>query len=151
MEAVHHDKPGSATRQFDKFFESAKVNIGGSGLQCRPYISQLRTLDPVGSALTNVTIKSLHQFRWKATPYVVEISINRRWPNLRDMMASKKPNEDFGIKVYDRRWEKEGQFTAWGDDFEILFSGVGLAAGGEDRVRRFAEVVRDIEEALEKA
>lgn len=111
----------------------------------------------MGKALKNVTVKSIYRFRWKATAYIVEIIINRRWTHIHDM--GQPPKLDFSITIYGEHWDQlsrggtEAAGNAWGDDLDILFNDGenAVVATGQDRVGRFVSVVQDVQSVLEKA
>ena len=143
------------TTAIDQFLASATIRMQGCNFESFPQIT-LRRNDPVGKALKDVTVKSTYRFRWKTTPYIIEMGINRRWMRVDDM--TQPPKIDFSITIYGEHWDQLSQGgtqaggNAWGDGLDLLFNdGDNAAATGLDRVSRFVSVVQNVQDVLEKA
>ena len=153
IEASREDTPDGASAAVNQFIISADVRMQGRNFECWPMIT-LKSNHVIGKALTGITIKSLYQFRWKTTPYIVEITVNRRWVCIKDM--KNEPDVDFSITVYGENWNQGSHSVAqptgnaWGDELELLFSDEENAtAAGDERVRRFVGIIQGVRDAID--
>ena len=153
IEAFRGEEPAGVPAGVYQFLTSGDVRMQGRNFERWPKIT-LKSNHVIGKALTGITIKSLYQFRWKTTPYIVEVVVNRRWARLKSM--KKKPDVDFGITVYGEHWNQGTQSAAqtvgnvWGDELQLLFSDEGNAtAAGDERVRRFVDIVQGVRDAID--
>lgn len=71
----------------------------------------------LATKLKSVAIKSIYQFNWKDTGYMVQVTINRRWNTIRDMNRSPPQEADFDIMIHADVWDQDdcGQ-DEWGQD-----------------------------------
>lgn len=143
------------TTAIDQFLALATVRMQGCDFDCFPKISLMRN-DPVGRALQNITVKSLYRYRWKATDYMVEITISRRWASMATM--GRPPKVEFSITMYGEHWDQLSQGSTlaagdvWGDQLDLLFNdGDDATATGQDRTRQFVGIVQELQDVLEKA
>lgn len=144
------------TTAIDEFLASSIIRMQGQDFDFFPRIS-LKRNDPVGRALKNITVRSIYRYRWKATDYIIEIAINRRWASMVTM--GRPPKVDFSITIYGEHWDylspQRSTLAAenvWGDELDLLFNHVDdAAATGQDRTGQFVGIVQEVREILEEA
>ena len=152
LEASEEDSPVGASSAMNQFLRSAEIDMEDHSLGRWPFI-KLKKNHMIGRTLTDIAIKSLYQFRWKTTPYIVEVAVNRRWTNISDM-KEKLPNTDFGITLIGEHWSRavdQATKNQWGDDLELLFNDEEdpVAAEGEERVQRFVDVIQGVGDVID--
>ncbi|RYP88864.1 hypothetical protein DL770_004562 [Monosporascus sp. CRB-9-2] len=155
MEAYRDEEVDKTITGADQYFTSATIRMQCRGSEAHPHI-RLNAKHELAKVFRNVTTKSVYRFRWRTTPYVVEIAINRRWESISAMRQP--PKIDFGIAMYGEYWGRRSQEgtqaagNAWGDELDLLFGNEdGSAEDAEGRVCRFVTVVREVQDILEKA
>ncbi|OTB01483.1 hypothetical protein M426DRAFT_14368 [Hypoxylon sp. CI-4A] len=158
MEAVNEEKGARTFPEVVRYLRTAAIELKGldqpHNLNTYPRI-KLEPLGAVARDIKEVTVKTLYQFRWKSTSFIVQVAINRRWESLYAMKRERPPTMDLGISIFGSRWDSEEDDTAgniWGDDLQNLLDRgpTGAAAGGTDRVAYFLQMVREIRDALEQ-
>jgi hypothetical protein len=109
------------------------------------------------NAFSEVAIKSMHRYRWKATSYIVELTVNRRWPGIKDITVQ-TPQMDFEIDVYGEHWDqvtrrnvKHGDSRRWSMPVTLFGDVEGEKLRGEEQAARFFQTMREIQDALEGA
>ncbi|RYP45449.1 hypothetical protein DL768_008200 [Monosporascus sp. mg162] len=155
MEAYRDEEVDKAITGADQYFTSATIRMQCRGSEAHPHII-LNAKHELAKVFRNVATKSVYRFRWRKTPYIVEIAINRRWESISAMRQP--PKVDFGIAMYGEHWDRRSQGgtqaagNAWGDELNLLFGNEdGLAEDAVGRVCRFVIVIREIQDILEKA
>ncbi|RYO85271.1 hypothetical protein DL764_009202 [Monosporascus ibericus] len=155
MEASRDEEMDKTITGADQYFASATIRMKRRGSETHPDIT-LNAKHELAKVFRNVTTKSVYRFRWRTTPYIVEIAINRRWESISAMRQL--PKVDFGIAMYGEYWDRRSQGVAqaagnaWGDELNPLFGNEdGSAEDAEGRVCRFVTVVQEVQDILEKA
>ncbi|RYP65556.1 hypothetical protein DL771_008254 [Monosporascus sp. 5C6A] len=155
MEAYRDEEVGKTITGADQYFTSATIHMQCRESEAHPHII-LNAKHELAKVFRNVTTRSVYRFRWRTTPYIVEIAINRRWESISAM--AQPPKVDFGIAMYGEDWDRRSQGgtkaagNAWGDELNLLFgNGDDSAADAEGRVCRFVTVVREVQDIFERA
>ncbi|RYP34585.1 hypothetical protein DL766_002893 [Monosporascus sp. MC13-8B] len=155
MEAYRDEEVDKAITGADRYFTSATIRMQCRGSEAHPHII-LNTKHKLAKVFRDVTTRSVYRFRWRTTPYIVEIAINRRWESI--LAMRQPPKVDFGIAMYGENWDRRSQGgiqaaeDTWGDELNLLFGDEdGSAEDAEGRVCRFVTVVREVQGILERA
>ncbi|RYP23977.1 hypothetical protein DL765_000863 [Monosporascus sp. GIB2] len=155
MEAYRDEEVDKAITGADRFFTSATIRMQCRGSEAHPHIV-LNAKHELAQVFRDVTTRSVYRFRWRTTPYIVEIAINRRWESI--LAMRQPPKVDFGIAMYGENWDRRSQRgtqaaeDAWGDELNLLFGDEdGSAEDAEGRVCRFVTVVQEVQDIFEKA
>ncbi|KAI2601799.1 hypothetical protein GGR54DRAFT_53428 [Hypoxylon sp. NC1633] len=155
LEAVNEEKGEKSFPQVVRYLRSANVTLRTTD---RPHdLDVYPRLEfdahPIGALLKDVTVKTLYLFKWKTTPYVVQVAINHRWASIAAMRAS-KPTVDLEMSVFGECWDSQDNVAGniWGDELQLLLEGrdESRRAKGLDRVGDFLQTVRDIRDAFER-
>ncbi|RYP67026.1 hypothetical protein DL769_005867 [Monosporascus sp. CRB-8-3] len=155
MEAYRDEEVDKTITGADQYFMSATIRMQCRGSEAHPHII-LNANHELAKVFRDVATRSVYRFRWRTTPYIVEIAINRRWESIPAMRQP--PKVDFGIAMYGENWDRRSQRgtrtagNVWGDELNLLFGDEdGLAEDAEGRVCRFVTVVREVQDIFEKA
>lgn len=107
----------------------------------------------VAAKLKDAAMKTVYNFRWKSTPYVVQIAINHRWDGV-DAIQRGRPTVDVGMSVFGEYWdmEEDAAGNIWGDELQFLLAEEdgNVTASGTDRVGKFLQVMRDVQETVDR-
>ncbi|KAI1630980.1 hypothetical protein F4809DRAFT_205841 [Biscogniauxia mediterranea] len=158
LEAIGEDVDNRKFPRAHRYLQTAKILMKGSNndFDAYPKIS-LSSRHALATFFKTVAIKSVYRFDWKATGYIVEIAINRRWSGIKDMANRAEPGVDFNLSIYGESWDEDVQMARdgaagnlWGEDLQFLFGNEDYGQGGDllERVRGFLANIRDICDAL---
>jgi hypothetical protein len=103
----------------------------------------------------SIAIKSIYQFNWMNTGYMVQVTINRRWDTIRDMNRKPPSETDFDVMICADNWkqdvhaQKVGETVSkgLGNDLGGLLRDdrAGAPVGGElSRARELMKTIQDI-------
>jgi hypothetical protein len=113
--------------------------------------------DILHQRLKSVVMKSRYKFSWKGSGYMVQLTINRRWKDLYDMVQAPPEDVDFELSVYGENWDQDSKVRAgetvgkiWGNDLEglLLDESTKTAFG---RVQGLVRTMRDIRDFFDNA
>ncbi|KAI1373583.1 hypothetical protein F4677DRAFT_428475 [Hypoxylon crocopeplum] len=155
LEAVNEERGAKTFPDVVQYLRSAKAELRNSNrphdldvyprMQFEPHITS--------DKLKDVAVKTMYNFRWKASSYVVQIAINHQWDNIAAIRASKTPTVDFDISIFGEYWDSEDDAAGniWGDELQLLLESKdgSTTAKGIDRVGNFIHTVRDVRDAFE--
>ncbi|KAI0839019.1 hypothetical protein F5Y06DRAFT_303563 [Hypoxylon sp. FL0890] len=156
LEATNEERDTKAFPNIIRYLERAKVDLRGldrpHNFDVYPRV-KLPTNNPVAASLKDVAVKTVYRFKWRTTPYVVQITVNHRWESISAMCAEKMPTIDLGVSIFGEDWDSEDDVAGivWGDELQYLLEGGngGTAPKGIDRVANFLQTIRDIRNVLE--
>ncbi|KAI1115181.1 hypothetical protein F5Y14DRAFT_450271 [Nemania sp. NC0429] len=128
LTATIGDKKAQASTAVKQYLGMGHAELQGSRNDFRCYPSvELPSDSPLTNKLKSITMKSVYRFSWKGTGYVVQFTINRRWPDIRGMHRGPPMGTDFDVIVYGQNWEDDcragaGQTVGkiWGKDLRGL-------------------------------
>ncbi|KAI0404954.1 hypothetical protein F4802DRAFT_615149 [Xylaria palmicola] len=157
--AMPGDKKFKASQAVLKYLESGTAVLQGScnDFQCYPRI-RLPVGPPLATKLKSLTTKSIYRFGWGTTGYIVQFTINRRWPSIAAMNSSAPTETDFDITIYAENWDQDSRVHAgetvgkiWGGDLQgLLRDEAGDATGSAlSRVQGLVKTILDIRDFFE--
>ncbi|KAI0430971.1 hypothetical protein F5Y09DRAFT_341162 [Xylaria sp. FL1042] len=142
-----------------QYFERGEAKLRGSCDDFNSYPAiRLPEASPLATKLKFVTIKTIYQFRWKRSLYVVQFTINRRWKTIREMNTKTPPDMDFDVTIYADNWQDDSHVPAgetvgkiWGEELQgLLRDEAGDAREGAlGRVQGLVQTILDIRDFLE--
>ncbi|KAI0599299.1 hypothetical protein F4775DRAFT_591416 [Biscogniauxia sp. FL1348] len=158
LEAISEDLDNRKFPRVHRYLQTAKISMKGpnNDFDAYPKIS-LSSRHELATFFKSVAIKSVYRFDWKATGYIVEIAINRRWGGIEGMTNRVEPDVDLNLSIYGESWDEDVQMARdgaagnlWGEDLQFLFGHEDYGEGGEliDRVQGFLAIIRDICDTL---
>ncbi|KAI0379690.1 hypothetical protein F5Y04DRAFT_289763 [Hypomontagnella monticulosa] len=156
LEAIDEEKDAKSFPDVTRYLKSAKMVLSGEDqshdIDVYPRV-QLSTADPVAGKIKYVTVKTVYQFRWKATSYITQIAVNHRWSSIPAMNAGKAPTIDLEINVFGEFWDGDDDAVGniWGDELQLLLDAgdSSTTSGSADRVDIFIQTIKDIRNAIE--
>ncbi|KAI1766001.1 hypothetical protein GGR53DRAFT_464748 [Hypoxylon sp. FL1150] len=158
FEAVNEEKREKSYPDIVKYLRSLEFDLESPcdfhNLNVYPRLHTENKTDfkSVASKLKDAAMKTIYNFRWKSTPYVVQIAINHRWDCLAAMKGG-RPVVDLGISVFGEYWDLDDDAAGniWGDELQLLLEGGGVdaMASGIDRVNNFLQVIRDVRDTID--
>ncbi|KAI0110009.1 hypothetical protein F4814DRAFT_425325 [Daldinia grandis] len=156
LEGIEEDKGAKTFPEVTQYLRSAKVELSNSerphDLNVYPSV-KLEPVIAMESKIKNVAVKTIYQFRWKATTYIVEIAAIHRWDSIPAMRAKAVPKVELGISIFGENWDSEDDVVGnvWGDELQYLLEGLRgeTTPKGPDRVDHFLRTIGDIRDALE--
>ncbi|KAF3060045.1 hypothetical protein GL218_05044 [Daldinia childiae] len=156
LEGIEKDKGAKTFPEVTQYLRSAKAELLNSerphDLNVYPSV-KLEPFIAVESKIKYVAVKTIYQFRWKATTYIVEIAVNHRWDSINAMRAKAVPKIELGISIFGEDWEEEDDMVGnvWGDELEYILEGPRgeTTPKGPDRVDHFLRTIGNIRDALE--
>ncbi|KAI1387032.1 uncharacterized protein F4822DRAFT_431900 [Hypoxylon trugodes] len=155
LEAVQEEKGEISFRDITEYLRSAKIELNNADrphdLDVYPSV-KLGLSDMVASKVKNATVKTVYRYRWKTTPYIVEIAVSRHWDRIFAMEAGRDPIVELEISVFGEFWDAtdETAGNVWGNELELLLDTPQgkPEARGMDRVEGFVEVIKEIRNTL---
>ncbi|XXG99107.1 pre-mRNA-splicing factor prp46 [Hypoxylon texense] len=159
FEAVNEEKGGKTFPDVVKYLRSLEFDLNISGephdLDIYPRLQPNNGTDYKSAAakLKDTAMKTVYNFRWKSTSYVVQIAINHRWDSV-DAINERQPTVDIGMSVFGEYWdvEEDAAGNIWGDELEFLLEDEdedGSIVTGTDRVGSFLQVIRDVRDTVD--
>ncbi|KAI1814622.1 hypothetical protein GGS20DRAFT_585327 [Poronia punctata] len=111
--------------------------------------------------LKSVTMKSIYRYKWKASGYMVEFTINRQWRGITKMSRDPPSDIDFELTMYGGGWDNNSKVKQagetvgkfWHDDLRGLLVGEAgnSASAGVRRVQVLVDTMRDIRNFFDDA
>ncbi|KAI3331885.1 hypothetical protein HD806DRAFT_529658 [Xylariaceae sp. AK1471] len=159
--AIPGDEELRAPLAVQECLETAEAEMQGSrgDFRCYPVV-RLTRKHALAEKLKSVAMKSVYRFSWKATGYVVQFTINRRWESVAEMAQEPPHDTDFDLSIYDENWDQDsrvqfGQTLAniWRNDLGgLLRNEAGDATGSAlSRVQGLVKTVLNIRVFFEGA
>ncbi|KAI8629305.1 hypothetical protein F5Y19DRAFT_475866 [Xylariaceae sp. FL1651] len=159
FEAIPKNQKGKKSTAVQRYFETAEAVMQGSYSDFHAYPTvRLNHQHGLAKKFKSIAIKSVYQFSWKGTEYVVEYTINRRWHGIREMAEHAPPDVDFGLAIYGEHWDQDSRVAAgetvgkiWGSDLRgLLRDEAGDETGSAvSRIRGFLKTIQDIRDFFE--
>ncbi|KAI1770945.1 hypothetical protein F4818DRAFT_226430 [Hypoxylon cercidicola] len=156
FEAVTEEKGEKTFPDVVKYLRSLEFDLRTSNkphdLNVYPRLRPQNGTDykSVAAKLKDAAMKTVYNFRWKSTSYVVQIAVNHRWDSVGAMKRG-RPTVDVGMSVFGEYWdlEEDTAGNVWGDELQFLLEGDGnAAASGPDRVGNFLQVIQDVRDTV---
>jgi hypothetical protein len=105
METVHNKELDTVNPGVENYLTSATLSISDQGIDSYPRVAFAKN-HVLSNWVHTATIKSLYRYRWRTTSYLVEMTVNRRWPEL-PAMLDEAPTTDFEVSMYDENWNQD--------------------------------------------
>ncbi|KAI1154890.1 hypothetical protein F4825DRAFT_448137 [Nemania diffusa] len=156
--ATPGDERVKASIAVKQYLETGTAVLQGShdDFRCYPAV-RLSEASKLANKLKSMVMKSIYQFSWKKTGYVVQFTINRRWQSIHDMNRGAAMDTDFDVTIYAQNWDdnsrvKPGETVGkiWEKDLRGLLQDEGdTTESALGRVRGLIGTILDIRDFFE--
>jgi hypothetical protein len=142
-----------------QFFQTLKATMQGSCGDFHAYpVVRLTSQNALANKLESVAMKSIYQFFWQGTGYVVQFTVNRRWQSILKMSQEDPVDTDFDLTTYAENWDQDSRVPAgetvgkiWRKDLQGLLRDEASDATGSalSRVQGLIKTIQDIRDVFE--